>query len=478
MDNLKEELQTSYDELKQVDEDKNRHTNRHDFGKSRSESTLYGGWNPRLETLAKYIASLSSEERADLSKMDLSAERVIERLGLKLEETTEQRNQATEMMRTLAKENESLKMENDEVKSAVRLRDEEIKLLEKDNTLMGELLEEEKAKYETELQKMDKMRHEMMEREEELELRLKEQEDLEREKRTSQNVVDTLEDEELNKLSTETEKRLYLQLQEEKKRAQQLKQQMDIALTRLENETKTEEELQQLKEYCMKLEQDHATELEEANEINTSVQSEIVKLTHKTVCLEQDKLELTKHLENKLNEITMLRKNLERFTKRRIVVVERNGDKEEGEGEEDDNDDDDDDDDDRHHSNAIADEIYNTQKRALLDMVAPDDEQFDNVPVENQPIPIPIPIPVPSLIVSETDANKIKPNPPDVLKEYPKVAVESEELMKKVQLQPFYNYYELMTQIMEAENSKLKRPKHDTPSAHHTSFFSKMKHKN
>ncbi|ETO03161.1 hypothetical protein RFI_34249, partial [Reticulomyxa filosa] len=65
---------------------------------------------------------------------------------------------------------------------------------------------------------------------------------------------------------------------------------------------------------------------------------------------------------------------------------------------------------------------------------------------------------------------------------YPKVNVESDELIRKVQFEPFYNYFERMTQIMQAEEAKAKKiakSNATTPQAPSTyeSFFDRVKQK-
>ncbi|ETN99754.1 GTPase, partial [Reticulomyxa filosa] len=111
----------------------------------------------------KYVSSLTDEQKNELVKTsaDLTAERNLKRLELRLEEALDQRNQATEVIKNLAKENEEMKMENEELKSMVHMKEHDLKLLTKDNALLNELYEEEKIKYEAELLKLEKLKQDM-----------------------------------------------------------------------------------------------------------------------------------------------------------------------------------------------------------------------------------------------------------------------------------------------------------------------------
>ncbi|ETO06592.1 hypothetical protein RFI_30800 [Reticulomyxa filosa] len=352
---------------------KHRRMRTYDLGTGKREGALRRGSvdNEGRDAMVKYVQSLPNEKRAELEKAsnDMKAERTIKRLELKLEEAMDQRNQATEIIKNLAKENEELKLENEELKNVIQMKEHDLKILEKDFSLMNELYEEEKVKYEMELQKLDKMKREMVEREEQLELQAKEQEILETEKKQEMFLerhiksFDGFEDTENTELSTAVEKKLYTQFQDEKRRTSQLKQQMDVLLTKLEDQSRLEEEVNQLKEYCNKLEQENAQQLDDANEINQSVHNEVIKLAHRNAHLERDKQELVKELEAKIYEISLLRKSLELSSLPSLqsnaaanASVNPNGA---------------DDDEDRRNANAMADEIYNSQKNDLLDAISP-----------------------------------------------------------------------------------------------------------
>ncbi|ETO11616.1 hypothetical protein RFI_25760, partial [Reticulomyxa filosa] len=246
-----------------------------------------------------------------------------------------------------------MKMENEELKSMVHMKEHDLKLLTKDNALLNELYEEEKTKYEAELLKLEKLKQEMVEKEAEFELHTREQEmfggaskkpggsghpsGIDEEDHRHADGYDDEEEEEsgdyynsnahghrggganghggypLNgksRVSAREYKKLHEELQEERRRGKELKEQLNNVLNKLEDEEKTKEELEQLKEYCNKLEQLNSQQLDDATAITQSVHNEIVKLAHRNAHLEQEKQDLVKHLDAKHYEIAMLQKSL------------------------------------------------------------------------------------------------------------------------------------------------------------------------
>ncbi|ETO00528.1 hypothetical protein RFI_36912 [Reticulomyxa filosa] len=121
--------------------------------------------------LSKYVSPLTDEQKNELVKTlaDLTTERNLKRS----EEALSQRNQATEVIKNLAKENEAMKMENEELKSSsahVSEREHDLRRLTKDNALLNELCEEEKLTYEAKLLTLEKLKQEMIEKEADFEL--------------------------------------------------------------------------------------------------------------------------------------------------------------------------------------------------------------------------------------------------------------------------------------------------------------------
>ncbi|ETO23372.1 erythrocyte binding protein, partial [Reticulomyxa filosa] len=505
------------------------------------------------EMMAKYVSSLTNEQRAELTKksMDLRNEHIVKRLEMKLEEATEQRNQATDIIKNLTKENEDLKFEMEEMRQLVQMKENDLKALEKDYNMINEMFEEEKLKYEMEMQKMDKLQMEMVEKEEQLELRAKEQELYETQKTQEISTTpqtgkqfDGYEEGESMLLSSPNEKRTHMQLQEEKARVQQLKQQMEMLMAKMDELSRWEEEynrleveFNQLKDYCNKLEEENSEDIEEVNEVTTSVQNEIIKLAQRNARLEQEKQDLLKDLDNKVYEISMLQKSLELVQKANtaadvaavaaVAAAVHSAEKPEEE---------------ITATIHIADEIdEDTQQSELLYSLEPEEFQYiehsllppfhshpdlpsnidpilNSVPNDNVNNTTNLTNSTPKIITprlpnlgdtqhitdsapSESHAHEhahaaegnvkklAQLQVPDVLKEYlhltatavkikyPNVQIESDELMKKVQFEPYFNYYERMTQIMQAEEAKIRKAKRPPTPTQRKSFLAKMKYK-
>jgi len=270
---------------------------------------------------------------------------------------------------------------------------------------------------------------------------------------------DGFEENETNDLSTPVEKKLYAQFQDEKRRTIQLKQQIDNLFGKMETQSRLEEENHQLKEYCTKLEQENAQQFDEVTEMGASIQNEVIKLAHRNAHLEQEKQELLKDLENKIYELSMLRKSLELSQKDNSI--ENNNETNET------------------NANAMSDEIYNTQKNELLDAFSLDyennsDSDIETEQINNSPE---------KTEKAEKKERKKQAFVPDVLKEYmhltatavkikyPRVNIESADLIEKVKFEPYYNYFERMTQIMQAEEAKSRKPKQNVQIAQNESFF-------
>jgi len=132
---LNEEIGQEVTEVKDENgKKKHRRLQTYDLGKRKSAVFRRGSVSSQSsEMMAKYISSLTNEQRAELTKKssDLLTERTVKQLELKLEDATSQRNQLTEIVKNLTKDTEDLKFENEEMKNLVQMKEQDLKNLEK-----------------------------------------------------------------------------------------------------------------------------------------------------------------------------------------------------------------------------------------------------------------------------------------------------------------------------------------------------------